>query len=655
MPGGAGEACMLKTEIVNQLGEENLLLPAAIERALAANNRVKYYFTVLQEARRFADNPAGGATDLRVERGVAGISDYSLDTIIPNAQLSPVGTYYIPHVEQLHARIVEALAAMLEPVRLGSGEKEGKRQQQRLDKILADLGPVAGDEVAGDYIDRVTHGRRGKADSLHLLVMDLHKKINRLQAELAQEVIDGARVYALAAEHRPLVKAFMAGLNQTAPLKFDHPGLDTTATSSGRRLILENDIGTTDAHVLIIHVEDLQVKITYTDVHAQRAAFFEQLFERFAVNWKDTRSRDLVKGEDKERYFLCTGTFQAESMEQLLAYLRFLGSRIVFLIDWNKARKRLRNFLRKRDYLPLLKWAADNNFGHRGFLQVGGELIIYEALAQVSHAEFSYGDRLDVILGESRAVDFLRFVLQAAATGLLNGRSERLVRDEIKTEIFNYFQSVDEGVYEICADHAATIFDLADAVCNCLGGELGRPDEVARMAALAKRWESRADDLLNRIREVTRRSGEGGHIRRIAEQADNVADSLEEAAHLLTLLPARPYGNNLLPQLQKLAELVVEGVRGYVRCVETARQLEQSNIREDRQAFLEAVDDVLIIEHRTDAGERRLLKELLAENVDSRALLLGSRLGQSFEEAADALAGCALLMKDYVITEVMTP
>ena len=51
----------------------------------------------------------------------------------------------------------------------------------------------------------------------------------------------------------------MAGLNRTAPLKFDHPGLATTATRAGVRLVIQNDIGMTDAHVIVLHVEGLTV------------------------------------------------------------------------------------------------------------------------------------------------------------------------------------------------------------------------------------------------------------------------------------------------------------------------------------------------------------------------------------------------------------
>ncbi|HRX05240.1 MAG TPA: hypothetical protein P5148_18975, partial [Anaerolineae bacterium] len=83
-------------------------------------------------------------------------------------------------------------------------------------------------------------------------------------------IVAGASAYRLDAGHRPLVAAFMAGVNRTAPLKFGHPGLGTTATSMGPRLVLQNDIGTTDAHVFVIEVAGRVAAFTYTDVHLPR-------------------------------------------------------------------------------------------------------------------------------------------------------------------------------------------------------------------------------------------------------------------------------------------------------------------------------------------------------------------------------------------------
>ena len=149
------------------------------------------------------------------------------------------------------------------------------------------------DPVATSAMMQAGHG---KTDSLHRLVMDLHKQLNALQGEMAEETLDGAAAYGLEQIDRPLVAAFMAGLNRTAQLKFAHPGLATTATRAGGRLVIQNDIGTTDAHVIVIHVKDLTVSVTYTDVHPERLAFFQEMLKPRGVTWEQQRTAILAAG-----------------------------------------------------------------------------------------------------------------------------------------------------------------------------------------------------------------------------------------------------------------------------------------------------------------------------------------------------------------------
>ena len=103
--------------------------------------------------------------------------------------------------------------------------------------------------------------------------------------------MDGAAVYNLAEADRRSVSAFMTGLNRTAKLKFNHPGLATTATRASGRLVIQNDIGTTDAHVIVIHVQELAVSVTYTDVHPERLAFFKEMLKPHAVTWDKREHR----------------------------------------------------------------------------------------------------------------------------------------------------------------------------------------------------------------------------------------------------------------------------------------------------------------------------------------------------------------------------
>ena len=136
----------------------------------------------------------------------------------------------------------------------------------------------------------------------------------------------------------------------------------------------------------------------------------------------------------------------------------------MFLIDWNRARKRLREFLRKGDAVRLLKWAADHNIGHRGFLKLGGERLLYEAIEFAQRTPLHAGERLHEALGQEAAFEYLQFVLREAASGLLQGRSERFIRDAVKAELARRFHSAHASLLAIALTHAERIFDLAAGV-----------------------------------------------------------------------------------------------------------------------------------------------------------------------------------------------
>ncbi len=640
--------------IIDVLGERSLLLPEWVNRGLAANDRVKYYLTLLQAARQHAADPGQPAPDLTVERLASGVEDEDLDAVVGGSRPSPDGGYLIPGAAALHARVAEGLETMLAAVEAGAGA-DAVALRERLEMLLGGPSPDSADRVPEDYVDALTHAQRKRGDSVHLLVMDLHKALNRLQAKLAHESIDGAYVYAIDAADRPLVRAFMAGLNATAPLKFDHPGLGTTATRDGVALVIQNDIGTTDAHVLVLRVEGMSAVLTYTDIHMRRATFFMSLFERGGTQWEDTRSRQAAGLEEGDNYYLCVGRYTAPDSEALAAYLRFIGSRIVFLIDWNRARKRLRQFVRMRDAVRVLKWAADNDFGHRGFLELGGERLIYEAIENAMTSPVRYGERLDRVLGRDTVVEYLKRVLRVASEGLREGRSARSIRDEIKAELLERFHTADQSFLDLLGEQAALGVELAGAVRDGLvRGRLAGSGEFLELTARrAKHWETRADELVMQVRGGMRHATGHAFFERLAGEADDIADHLEEAAFLLPLLPRVETPAQLYAPLVDLSTQVLDGTRHFVRCVESGRHVERGGVRDDLRDFLQAVDRIIAIEHETDAAERQLIVALIEAGAEHRQLYLLSAIGKRLEKAADCLARCALVLSDHIVGEVM--
>jgi uncharacterized protein Yka (UPF0111/DUF47 family) len=447
----------------------------------------------------------------------------------------------------------------------------------------------------------------------------------------------------------------MRGLHRTAPLKFEHPGLGTTATRVGDRLVLQNDIGTTDAHVLVVHVEDLRVTLTYTDVHLQRLLFFQNLFERWDVDWADTRSRRDDALEDGV-YHLSVGTFTAADERGLQEYLALLGSRLVFLIDWNKARKCLRALVSKVEAIHLLGWAAEHDYGHMAFLKAGGEQLVFDALDFVVKGQVRFGERLADILGGKEAVEYLHFVIKACADGLTKGEPETFIQDAVRAELFNYFRTGQQLVYDLAAEHAALIVEIAAGIRDSLL-EMRATDGGAgllRNSARAKEWERLADALVNRARAEAKHAGSSAEFLSIVESADDIADEFEEAAFHLTLIPAGAHGATPRIDLEALGELLVQGAQEYVKAIETARHVHRGGAREDMQDFLEATHRIMALEHQTDEAHRGVEAALAAEVTDFRLMHVLSETSKNLEQAADALMHTSLRMRDYVIGRVMS-
>lgn len=632
-----------KSLMLGELAERELLLPSLLNEALAANDRAKYRLTLLQTAYARGRNPGGVAPTLRRERLAAQVDEPALDDVVAQARDAGDGRVAIPGLPTLVGHLLDDVRTMFAPLRAARVP-----DVESLAGRLGALDRLPADELLdGAALDRLASGRRDDGDSVHLLVMDLHRQLNALQGALATEAVAGARAYGLDEPGRGAVAAFMAGVNRTAPLKFDHPGLGTTATLAGTRLVIENDIGMTDVHLLVVHVDGLAVTVTCSDLHAARLAFFREQLEPFPIAWTVSAPREAGFETREGAYLLATGTFEAADAAALHRFLEHLGSRLVFLIDWNRARKRLRQFVGKREAIALLAWAAREEVGHMGFLRLGGEQAVYEAL-ETTRVPLRAGERLDELLGRERAVAFLRFVLRAASEGLRRGRSPYLVRDEVRAELTQYLRSAEQGALAVAVDHAGLVVELAAGLRDALEAD-AEPAAIRRAAERARRWEHRADELVNQARVLARRWPSADALRRQLQSADDVADALEDASFLLTL-PVR-LSPGPLDGLRTLATLVCQGSEAWLKALECARALQQGRDRDDLEDFLAAIDEVLRTEHAADDANRHAKAVNLADARDFRELALAGDLARRLEAAADGLMQVALVLRGQVLGE----
>ena len=631
----------MKSEVLDAIGEVDLRRAAMVNAALAANDRAKFLFSLLQMAVSRAAHPDQAAADLRRERVACGIDDASLDAVVPGARALGERVL-IPDGRAVLARLVREVQIMAAPV-------EGSAFDARLAALLVAMPAAEDDLVEAAAIAAMTQAAPTGQDSLHQLVMDLHKALNRLQAALARETLDGAAVYGLADQDRPRVRAFMAGLNRTAPLKFDHPGLATTATRANERLVIQNDIGTTDAHVIVIHVEDMAAQVTYTDVHPDRLRFLQTMLARFPVSWGAAETRLVAGLAEGAPFHMAVGRLEAADEADLLAYLEFLASRLVFLIDWNRARKSLRSFLRGPNRVAALQWAADQEVGHRGYLELGGARLINQAIEAASGGAMHFGDRLCDVLGDAAAGELVRFVLRAASEGLRAHQSQGLIRDRVRAELQTHFSNEGRRLLLLACGHAGLVFEIAclvrDGIAAAVAGEGG----LGRRARRAIRFEHDADQVVVEMREAVRRRRDHEPILRLIEAADDAADQLEEAAFLLELLANSGARGRPLARLAALADLLVEGAQEWIKALGHAGAAGSDTTHEDADDFLVAVDRVLALEHAADDAERGLRYEAVQHAQDFRQMHLYAEVGHALEEGADALKRASLITRDVML------
>jgi uncharacterized protein Yka (UPF0111/DUF47 family) len=640
-----------KRTILEALDQRALLLPERVHEALEANARVKYYLSLLQLACAHADALDMPAVDLSDERARLGIPDAELDAVVPGTRRGLDDEYRVPRLREVVDRIDADLEHMLAPIALAS-EQDAASWRRRLDSIRAREDELlAGDRLSTDALAWLTSADPAR-DGPHRLCMDLHKAIDDVEGRLATESVDGAHVFGLSEGDRALVAAFMRGVHRTERLKFQHPGLGTTATRSGARLVIENDVGTTDAHVLVLTVEASRAVVTSADVHIQRLAFFQRMLSHFAMTWEDTRAR-RAPGLDEDSFFLCTGTFEAANRGELERFLEHLGSRIVFLIDWNKARKTLQTFIPKSSAMPLLQWAADAELGHRGFLEMGGEQLVYDAMAAVMRTPVRFGERLEDALGVEPATAFLRFVLRETAEGMLEGRSRSLIRERVRAELAGSFAAAGERLLGPVRRHAVVLGDLSATVAQL--PVFGGSSDPGVAAARAKAREREADEIVVEVRSLVERIPEERAFERVVEAADDAADEIEEAIFGLTLLPATFVpSEEVRGALEKLRDLVEGGARAWLACVDTAQHAHRGSAGVDLTSFLDAVDRVVTIERASDDAERHAEAAVMAcESIDPRALVVAARAAEHLEGATDALLHAALTLRDHVLGAVM--
>ena len=97
------------------------------------------------------------------------------------------------------------------------------------------------------------------------------------------------------------------------------------------------------------------ITLTYSDLHRQRFAFFQRLLAEVGAHWGQAEQRTTQGLNQGDAYHVGTARFEAHDEAELAQQLEGIGERIVFLIDWNRARKRLLHFVSREGAVAVLE------------------------------------------------------------------------------------------------------------------------------------------------------------------------------------------------------------------------------------------------------------------------------------------------------------
>ena len=141
------------------------------------------------------------------------------------------------------------------------------------------------------------------------------------------------------------------------------------------------------------------------------------------------------------------------------------------------------------------------------FLELGGERLIFSAVEQAMKVPPPYGTPLREVLGVDATVGVLRFALRTAAVGLLEGKSHRLIRDELRVELLSHLHAAQNQILAATCAHGSLVVEAAQALQTSIIG-LGDDESVQfveRASRRASQWEHHADQIVIATRSVVGR------------------------------------------------------------------------------------------------------------------------------------------------------
>lgn len=211
-------------------------------------------------------------------------------------------------------------------------------------------------------------------------------------------------------------------------------------------------------------------------------------------------------------------------------------------------------------------------------------------------------------------------------------------------------------MFELLNEHAAFCHELAEGIQDALTHGLEHDSKAAaKLATRAKGWEHEADLLVMRSRKRAERNARWLPFTRLIEKADNIADALEEATFLLSLIAEghhKGWHGDVREKLLRLAGRAHEAVRDHVKALTIAGVLREGGTAEDHEAFLAVTWRAVDAERQCDELLRDVRRALVRHVDDPVTLMLATDFAESIELATDALMMASFGIRELTLDRI---
>jgi hypothetical protein len=209
-------------------------------------------------------------------------------------------------------------------------------------------------------------------------------------------------------------------------------------------------------------------------------------------------------------------------------------------------------------------------------------------------------------------------------------------------------QRVDAAPIAVVVRQAGLAREIAVAIAQALAEQQagGRFDR-ARLAAMARRIEEKADRIAIEARREIERLDAHRVIEQLVDRVEDAIDDLEQAAFIASLIPDAP-APELIESLGRLCATAVFGTEAAAAGVTAAAEVPEGQ-RVDSEDALAAVARLIEIEHEADAAERAVTTLVLSRGFDMKTTLSALELARALERATDRLAGFGHLLRQHVL------